>query len=102
MSESTVAAGILHDTVEDTIVTNKKLVKTFGNKVASLVDCVTEKCNLTDWMERCNAYLAKLKQSPVDAMCISAADKIDNMRSITENVSQGYNIFQNMVGTPHL
>ena len=35
-------------------------------------------------------------------MCISAADKIDNMRSITDNLMQGYNIFKNMQGTPEM
>ena len=101
-SDSTVVAGILHDTIEDTIVSKNNLITEFGSNVANLVDSVTESPTTKDWMERCNLYISKLKKSPVDAMCISAADKIDNMRSITDNLMQGYNIFKNMQGTPEM
>lgn len=101
-SNSAVVAGILHDTIEDTVVNKKNLVNTFGGKVANLVDCVTESATTKDWMERCDLYIKKLKKSPVDAMCISAADKIDNMKSISENLMNGFNIFKNMQGTPEM
>ena len=101
-NKATVNAGILHDTIEDTIVTKKDLAKSFGQKVSHLVNCVTEKANIDDWVKRSQAYISKLKKSPVDAMCVSAADKIDNMCSITENVAQKYNIFANMQGAPEM
>lgn len=101
-SDSTVIAGILHDTIEDTVVKKQNLVQEFGTKVADLVGCVTESSTTKDWMKRCNLYISKLKKSPVEAMCISAADKIDNMRSISDNLTKGYNIFANMQGTPEM
>jgi len=46
-SEDVVIAGILHDTIEDSIpekkVTKKMLIERFGKKVADLVESVTEK-----------------------------------------------------------
>ncbi len=42
LDAATVAAGILHDTIEDTTVTYKDLEKEFGNDIAFLVDGVTK------------------------------------------------------------
>ena len=40
--EDVIIAGILHDTIEDTEVTKKEIENTFGNRVAEMVDDVTE------------------------------------------------------------
>ena len=41
-----VAAGLLHDTVEDTGITLKKISSDFGNEIANLVDAVTKLTSL--------------------------------------------------------
>ncbi len=41
LDETTIAAGLLHDTVEDTKITNEDLENEFGKDVAKLVDGVT-------------------------------------------------------------
>lgn len=41
--ENMVIAALLHDAVEDTALTVKKVEQTFGGDVAWLVDCVTKK-----------------------------------------------------------
>ena len=101
-SENAIVAGILHDTIEDTTVTKNDLIKVFGQKIAELVDFVTEHNPSDDWMERCKDYIDNLKKAPQEALCVSAADKIDNMNSMADSISREYNIFKNMQGTPEM
>lgn len=87
-NEDTVIAAWLHDTLEDTDYTALELEEDFGEKVSVLVQTLTEpktrgKRKLS-WEERKAAYLEQLKQGPDEALVISAADKIHNMRSIVE------------------
>ena len=42
MDKETIAAGLLHDVVEDTVMTLDELTKEFGPEVAFLVDGVTK------------------------------------------------------------
>lgn len=42
LDEPTIAAALLHDAVEDTVVTTQWLSKEFGEQVASIVDGVTK------------------------------------------------------------
>lgn len=99
---ATIIAGILHDTVEDTNTTKSDLRKLFGEKVSNLVNDVTEQDVNAEWLKKCRDYIEHLKSAPREALCISAADKIDNMSSITDSISRKYNIFENMVGTPKM
>ena len=46
MDKETIAAGLLHDVVEDTIMTGEEIEKEFGPEVALLVDGVTKLQNL--------------------------------------------------------
>lgn len=102
LPEDTVIAGVLHDTIEDTSVTKKNLIHNFGKNVAELVNHVTEQDKSKSWVERSRDYIEHLKVAPANALSISAADKIDNMNSITDSISRNYNIFQNMKGTPQM
>lgn len=42
MDKETIAAGLLHDVLEDTIMTDQEMIDTFGEEVFSLVDGVTK------------------------------------------------------------
>ena len=42
MDEQTIAAGLLHDTIEDTLLTAEELQKIFGNEIYHLVEGVTK------------------------------------------------------------
>jgi GTP diphosphokinase / guanosine-3',5'-bis(diphosphate) 3'-diphosphatase len=57
-----VAAGLLHDTVEDTHVTIEDLRREFGDEVASLVDGVTKLTNLPR-VSRADQHLEELLES---------------------------------------
>jgi len=42
MDRATIAASLLHDVVEDTVVTSEQVAATFGNEIATLVEGVTK------------------------------------------------------------
>lgn len=100
-NEDTVIAGILHDTIEDTAVKKNQIIEKFGNKVYELINFVTEQDKSKSWKERAEDYINVLKKAPASAQCISAADKVDNMNSMSDCLSKKYNIFQNMKATPN-
>jgi (p)ppGpp synthase/HD superfamily hydrolase len=82
--EDVAIAALLHDCVEDRGVTIAELRSRFGATVASIVDEVTE----TDehpkppWRPRKDAYVAHLETASPDALLVSAADKLHNVRTM--------------------
>lgn len=81
-SDDVLAAGALHDAIEDAGVTEAQLAAKLGPKVASLVVACSEANKGLPWEERKAAYLAAFPHKSWDAQAISLADKIDNLRSI--------------------
>lgn len=80
--EHVVAAGALHDVIEDCGVTHEELASTFGVVVADLVRHVSEEDKSLSWEERKRLYLEHFSQKPWEAQAITLADKIDNFQSI--------------------
>ncbi|HRY36271.1 MAG TPA: HD domain-containing protein [Candidatus Magasanikbacteria bacterium] len=86
-----IAAGLLHDVLEDVKgYTYYDLLRDFGPEVANLVKAVSEDKDpnaKTDkrasWMKRKKGYLENLQKHGSGAMLICAADKINNLRSVT-------------------
>jgi len=81
-SEDVVVAGILHDTIEDSVdekkVTKEMLAKRFGLPVAELVDSVTEKDKGLSWIERKEFALEEIKAFSHDSLLLKSADVISN------------------------
>jgi (p)ppGpp synthase/HD superfamily hydrolase len=75
-----VAAGWLHDTVEDTQTTHQELTKTFGERVAALVVEVTDDMTLPKRERRQKQIVDAPRKSP-GAKLIKIADKISNIRA---------------------
>lgn len=82
-SEDVVVAGILHDTIEDSIaekkVTKEMIEERFGAHVAELVYSVTEKNLEAGWHERKTAAWEEIKDFSHDALLVKSADVISNM-----------------------
>lgn len=84
--EEIIAAGILHDTVEDVRgYTNEDVRRDFGDRVADIVAGVTEPENGT-WKEIRQAYLDTLRNGGEEAVMVSVADKIHNILSTIEGI----------------
>src|SRR5262245_25426758 len=73
-----VAAGWLHDTVEDEFATRAELVSEFGDRIAALVDEVTDDMSLPQAQRRQRQVEDAPHKSP-DAKLIKIADKISNV-----------------------
>src|SRR5258705_13183274 len=73
-----VAAGWLHDTIEDTETTREELAEKFSEHVASLVAEVTDDMNLPK-PERRQRQIADAPHKSPDAKLIKIADKVSNI-----------------------
>jgi GTP pyrophosphokinase len=84
--EDLAIAALLHDVVEDCggVPMLKEVRRRFGKRVAAIVDGCTDAD--TDpkppWRERKEQYLRHLKTADADTRLVSAADKLNNVRSI--------------------
>ena len=76
-----VAAGWLHDTIEDTGTTHDELASLFGPIVAGLVAEVTDDKSLPK-AERKRLQVERASHKSPDAKAIKVADKISNLRSL--------------------
>src|ERR1035441_6249984 len=97
-SEEVIAAGILHDTIEDSIdkkkVTREMLAERFDKNVADLVDSVTEQEKDLPWEQRKREALEHIKNFSNDSLLVKSADIISNVSEILEDYrKEGPNIF---------
>lgn len=84
-----VIAALLHDTVEDTTVTEADLVAAFGARVASLVMAVTDDKSLSK-EERKRLQILHAPGLSRDAKLIKLADKISNLRALVRTPPAGW------------
>jgi HD domain len=85
--EDVVVAGFLHDLVEDAGVPLEELRQDFGARVAELISKVSEEDKSLPWRERKEEALAALEvESDQDVLALVAADKLDNVQSLTETL----------------
>ena len=87
MDANAIAAGLLHDSVEDTSATIVDVRKEFGEQVAHLVEGVTKisKINFATREERQAENLRKTTLAMVDdvrVVLIKLADRLHNMRTL--------------------
>ncbi len=87
MDETTVAAGLLHDTVEDTLTSLEEIERLFGASVAFLVGGLTKiaKVQFTSAQERQAENFRKMllaKSQDIRKLLIKLADRLHNMRTL--------------------
>ncbi len=78
--ESTVAAALLHDVVEDSDASIDEIAAAFGPRVADLVAALTEDESIEPFERRKDAHRRHVEEAGRDALAIYAADKLSNIR----------------------
>ena len=87
-SEEIVAAGILHDTVEDTPLSLEDIKKEFGANIAEMVEGSSEPDKSLPWKDRKEHTIEFLKTASEEIRAVVCADKLHNIRSIIRDFEQ--------------
>ena len=88
MDKETIVAGILHDVVEDTTITEAELSRLFGAEVTLLVDGVTKLTQLNYSQDKIEVQAENLRKmfiamaKDIRVVVIKLADRLHNMRTM--------------------
>lgn len=88
-NEDEAIAALLHDAIEDQggAVTREEIRRRFGDNVVQIVDGCTDAETIPKppWRPRKEAFLARLRNAPASVRLVSAADKLQNARTILDD-----------------
>jgi len=82
--DEVVAAGLLHDVLEDTDTEVSEIVERFGSDVGDLVSVLTEDASIEPYEERKAEHRARVARGGPDAAAIYAADKLARVRALRD------------------
>lgn len=86
--DNVIAAGYLHDTIEDTKVKEEDILKEFGSDVCSLVVGASEKDKTLSWEERKSSTIKRVKNLDLRHKAVVTCDKISNMEDLRYKIGR--------------
>ena len=88
-TDDAIAAGILHDTLEDTPTTEHDLRENFRNRITDLVSGASEPDKSMSWEERKTHTIETLGHTTdTDQLMVICADKLSNLASIKSDLDE--------------
>ncbi len=88
--DAVVAAGVLHELIEDERADPAEIEALFGPEVHGLVCGVTEPLHEGPWPERKRLLRAAIAGAPDDAAIVYAADKVAKVRELRLRIAAGH------------
>jgi (p)ppGpp synthase/HD superfamily hydrolase len=80
--DEVLAAALLHDVVEDSYMTVTDLRQRFGERVAALVDALSDDESIGSYRERKDEHRGRVAAAAGDALAIYGADKLTNIGTL--------------------
>lgn len=95
--ESTLAAALLHDVLEDVAperYSEQHMREDFGDDIVGIVKLVTKDKTITDWRQSNQVYLDVLASTNDHrALLVSASDKLDNLATSLHDYAREGDVF---------
>ena len=86
--DDVIVAAVLHDVLEKTSATRSELRNRFGDRVAGIVEAVSEDGAITQFGERKAALREQVARAGTDACAVYAADKIAKARELRQQAAR--------------
>lgn len=103
--DSLLAAALLHDVVEDTVVSLERLGEEFPQPVLDYVAALTERKRHPDgtkrsWRTRKEEHLAHVTDAPLEVRAIVLADKLHNLSAMLYDLEAGTELWDRFNASP--
>jgi len=92
--DEVIAAGMLHDVVENSDATVEEVGARFGSRVAAIVEAVTEDDSIADYEERKATLRDRACAAGSEARAVYAADKIAKARELRAQAATDPSVLQ--------
>ena len=98
--DDVVAAGLLHDIVEHSGMTDADVRAKFGERIGDLVAAMTDREEITDWEQRKEEHRERVREAGRDAASIYAADKVVGVREALDGYAEMDEAVEARLGAP--